>query len=72
LRDAGFEVVREAGDRAVVLAPAVGNDAGREFACNGSVSARRLRSGFEVRPDILRNPNRAWKPYAPPQQTFGL
>ena len=32
----GFEVVHEAGDRAVELAAIVGNNAGRKFARNGS------------------------------------
>jgi hypothetical protein len=31
----GFEVVHEAGDRAVVLAAIVGNDPGRKLARNG-------------------------------------
>ena len=39
--DAGFEVVHEACDRAVVFAAVVGIDAGREFARDGP--ARRLR-----------------------------
>jgi hypothetical protein len=43
VRDAGFEVVHEAGDRTVVLAAVVGNDAGRELARNGSTRA--LKSG---------------------------
>jgi hypothetical protein len=34
--DAGFEVVDETGNRAIVLAAIVGNDPGRELARNGS------------------------------------
>ncbi len=36
VRDAGFEVVHEAGNRSVVLAAIIGNDPGRELARNGS------------------------------------
>ena len=54
--NAGFEVIHEACDRAVVFAAVVGIDAGREFARDGR--ARRLigrrRADLEVRPDILR------------------
>ena len=40
VHDARFEVIHEAGDRTVVLAAIVGNDASRELARNGP--ARRL------------------------------
>lgn len=54
--DAGFEVVHEARDRAVVFAPVIGNDAGREFARDRPARRLigRLRADLEVRPDILR------------------
>src|SRR4029077_18215210 len=56
VRDAGFEVVHEAGNRSVVLAAIIGNDPGRELARNGSAwrLIDRLRANLELRPDILR------------------
>ena len=55
--DAGFEVVHEASDRAVVFATVVGNDAGCEFARDGPARRLigRLRADLEVRPHILRH-----------------
>src|SRR6185437_4583574 len=55
--DAGFEVIHEACDRAVVFAAVVGIDADREFARDGPARRLigRLRADLEVRPDILRH-----------------
>src|SRR4029077_5111797 len=56
VRDAGFEVVQEAGNRSVVLAAIIGNDPGRELARNGTAwrLIDRLRANLELRRDILR------------------
>ena len=43
--DAGFEVVHEAGDRAVVLAAIVGDDAGRKVACDRAALIGRQARG---------------------------
>ena len=55
--DAGFEVVHEAGNRAIVLAAIVGNDPGRELARNGPARRLigRLRADLELRPDVFRH-----------------
>src|SRR5215831_12797684 len=55
--DAGFEVVHEAGNRAIVLAAIVGNDPGRELARNSSARRLigRLRADLELRPDVFRH-----------------
>src|SRR5262249_32242383 len=55
--DAGFEVIDEAGNRAIVLAAIVGNDPGRELARNGSARRLigRLRAYLELRPDVFRH-----------------
>jgi hypothetical protein len=47
--DAGFEVIHEACDRAVVFAAVVGIDADREFARDGPAGcARTLKSGHHM------------------------
>jgi hypothetical protein len=59
--DAGFEVIHEAGDRAVILAAVVGNDASRQLARNASAwrLIGRLRSDFELRPSEVCFPRAA-------------
>ena len=73
--DAGFEVVHEAADRAVVLSAKIGNDVGCELSGNRSARRLVLRAGLEIRPNVFRHfgrqvahamgqaplPRRAWK-----------
>lgn len=55
--DAGLEVVHEAGDRAVVLAAAVGDDAGRKVARDRAARRLigRLHADLELRPYVFRH-----------------
>src|SRR5262249_11239912 len=66
--DAGFEVIDEAGNRAIVLAAIVGNDPGRELARNGSARRLigRLRAYLELRPDVFRHLGRPIAHAMPP------